>query len=221
MGKGSGEVRLKGEKSKDSAMKMEKLNRFENKVVVITGASRGIGRAIALRFASEGAALVVSANEDRVNDVAEEIRALGTAALPVTCDVSQKPAVELLYDKAVEEFGRVDISVQNAGIITIATVEEMTEDEWDRFLVRESQIENRQKRWPFYCNIFVTNTISLKIRIASGAGEVCSNTENEEKCLTKMAKCFMVTGKCNEKSRSVRRIVPSWISCLHWGWRHK
>jgi meso-butanediol dehydrogenase/(S,S)-butanediol dehydrogenase/diacetyl reductase len=134
MGKGSGEVRLKGEKSKDSAMKMEKLNRFENKVVVITGASRGIGRAIALRFASEGAALVVSANEDRVNDVAEEIRALGTAALPVTCDVSQKPAVELLYDKAVEEFGRVDISVQNAGIITIATVEEMTEDEWDRVM---------------------------------------------------------------------------------------
>ena len=47
MGKGLGEVRLKGEKSKDSAMKMEKLNRFENKVVVIAGASRGIGRAVA------------------------------------------------------------------------------------------------------------------------------------------------------------------------------
>ena len=53
------------------------------------------------------------------------------------------------------------------------------------------------------------NTISLKIRIASGAGEVCSNTENEEKCLTKMAKNSIVTAKCNEKSRSVRRIVPS------------
>ena len=102
MGKGSGEVRLKGEKSKDSAMKMEKLNRFENKVVVITGASRGIGGAIPLRFASEGAALVVRANEDRVNDVAEEIKAHWAERLPVTCDVSQKPAVELLYDKAVE-----------------------------------------------------------------------------------------------------------------------
>ena len=110
---------------------MEKLNRFEDKVVVITGASRGIGRGIALRFASEGAALVVSANEDRVNDVAEEIRALGGAALPVICDVSQKSDVEGLYDKALEEFGRVDISVQNAGIITIARVEEMTEDEWE------------------------------------------------------------------------------------------
>lgn len=51
--------------------------------------------------------------------------------------------------KAVEEFGDVDIFVQNAGIITIATVEEMTEDEWDRFFVRASQIENRQKRWHF------------------------------------------------------------------------
>ena len=101
MGKGSGEIHLKGVKSKDSTMEMEKLNRFEDKVVVITGASRGIGRAVALRFASEGAALVVSANEDRVNDVAEEIRALGTAALPVTCDVSQISDVEVLYDKAV------------------------------------------------------------------------------------------------------------------------
>ena len=134
MGKGLGEIHLKGEKSKDSAIEMEKLNRFEDKAVVITGASRGIGRAIALRFASEGAALVVSANEDKVNDVAEEIRALGTAALPVTCDVSQKPDVEALYDKAVEEFGRVDISVQNAGVITIAKIEEMTEDEWDRVM---------------------------------------------------------------------------------------
>ena len=97
----------------------------------------------------------------------------------------------------------------------------MTEDEWDRFFVRASKIENRQKRWPFYCNIFVTNTISLKIRIASGAGEVCSNAENEGKCLTKMAQISIVTAKCNEKSGSVRRIVPSWISCLHWGWRHK
>ena len=88
MGKGSGEIRFKEEKSKDSAMEMEKLNRFEDKVVVITGASRGIGRAIALRFASEGAALVVSANEERVNDVAEEISASGRAA---ACRLRCKP----------------------------------------------------------------------------------------------------------------------------------
>ena len=69
-------------------MKMEKLKRFENKVVVITGASRGIGRTIALRFASEDAALVVSANEDRVNDVAEEISALGRT---VACHLRCKP----------------------------------------------------------------------------------------------------------------------------------
>ena len=74
--------------------------------------------------------------------------------MPVTCDVNRKST--LLYDKAVEEVGLVDISVQNAGIITIATVEELTEDEWHGSLVREPQIENRQKRWRFYCNIFVT-----------------------------------------------------------------
>jgi meso-butanediol dehydrogenase/(S,S)-butanediol dehydrogenase/diacetyl reductase len=69
---------------------MEKLMRFKDKVVVIAGASRGIGRGIALRFASEGADLVVSANEDRVKDVAEEIKALGRRAVPVFCDVTIK-----------------------------------------------------------------------------------------------------------------------------------
>ena len=113
---------------------MEQLKRFTDKVVVITGASRGIGRGIALRFAEEGAKLVVSANEQRVVDVAEEIRALGREALPVLCDVTRKADVEALYAQALQAFGRVDVSIQNAGVITIAKIEDMTEDEWDRVL---------------------------------------------------------------------------------------
>jgi meso-butanediol dehydrogenase/(S,S)-butanediol dehydrogenase/diacetyl reductase len=113
---------------------MEKLTRFRDKVVVITGASRGIGRGIALRFASEGADLVVSANEDRVKDVAEEIKALGRRAVPVFCDVTIKSDIEALYDQALEAFGKVDVSIQNAGVITIAKIEDMTEEEWDRVM---------------------------------------------------------------------------------------
>jgi len=113
---------------------MENLHRFENKVVLITGASRGIGRGIALRFAREGANLVLNANEERVRDVAGEIRELGRKALPIVADVTIKKQVEDMFAQAMEEFGRLDVSVHNAGVITIARINELTEEEWDKVL---------------------------------------------------------------------------------------
>ena len=105
--------------------------RFGGRVAVITGASRGIGRGIAMRLAREGAAVVVSANEERCADVAEEIRSAGGEASSMVIDVTVKAQVEALYDHALATFGRLDISVQNAGVITIARLEELGEDAWD------------------------------------------------------------------------------------------
>jgi meso-butanediol dehydrogenase/(S,S)-butanediol dehydrogenase/diacetyl reductase len=110
------------------------LARFEGRVAVVTGASRGIGRGIALRLASEGAAVVVSANEERCAEVAKEIRAAGGRSVSMLCDVTNKAQVEALYDLAVAEFGRLDISVQNAGVITIARLEDLAEEDWDRVM---------------------------------------------------------------------------------------
>ena len=104
------------------------------KVAVITGASRGIGAAIARRLAGDGAAVVLSANEAIVHDVARAIEAAGGRAASVEADVTSASDVARLYDVAEEKFGRVDISVQNAGVITIARIEEMTEAEWDKVL---------------------------------------------------------------------------------------
>ncbi len=105
--------------------------RFSGKTVVVTGASRGIGAAIARRFAREGAAILVSANEARVEEVAAAIVHEGGRAASFLCDVTDKAAVKALYDAAEAQFGGVDISVQNAGVITIAKIEDMTEAEWD------------------------------------------------------------------------------------------
>ena len=107
---------------------------LEGKVAVVTGASRGIGAAIVERLAREGAAVVVSANEDRVADVARGIEAAGGRAAAVIADVTDASDVTRLYDEAEARFGRVDISVQNAGVITIARIEDMTETEWDKVM---------------------------------------------------------------------------------------
>lgn len=108
--------------------------RFAGKTAVITGASRGIGAAIAHRFAAEGAAVVVSANEPQAEAIAASIRAKGGKAISVLADVTDKASVIALYDAAETAFNQVDISVQNAGVITIAKIEAMTEIEWDKVM---------------------------------------------------------------------------------------
>lgn len=107
------------------------MQRFNSKTVVITGGNRGIGLAIAKRFASEGANLVLASVEEQVDEAAESLRKDGHNAIGVVCDVRDVNAVKTLYDTAEEHYGSVDVSFQNAGIITIAKVEDLTEKEWD------------------------------------------------------------------------------------------
>lgn len=110
------------------------MRRFENKVVLITGASRGIGKGLAKRFGGEGASLVLASNEEAIHAVAEEFTAAGVPVFASTCDVTRKAEVESLYDQAIKRFGQVDVSIQNAGVITIARIEELSEADWDRVM---------------------------------------------------------------------------------------
>ena len=107
------------------------MQRFTNKTVVVTGGNKGIGYAIAERFAAEGANLVIASIESQVVEAASKLRVVGGNSIGVVCDVTDKAAVEALYDQAEEAFGQVDVSFQNAGIITIAKIEDLTEREWD------------------------------------------------------------------------------------------
>jgi meso-butanediol dehydrogenase / (S,S)-butanediol dehydrogenase / diacetyl reductase len=108
--------------------------RFEGKVAVITGGSRGIGKAIAERFAREGASVCVAANEPRVYETAEGLRAHGGKTLGLVLDVTDRSAVKAMYERVAAELGEVDVSVQNAGVITVARLEDLTEAEWDKVM---------------------------------------------------------------------------------------
>lgn len=108
--------------------------RFEGKVAVVTGGSRGIGRAIAERFAREGAGVCIAANEPMVHDTAAEMCAAGLPALSIEVDVTDRAAVVAMYERVARELGEVDISVQNAGVITVARLEDLTEAEWDKVM---------------------------------------------------------------------------------------
>jgi 3-oxoacyl-[acyl-carrier protein] reductase len=104
---------------------------LKGKVAVITGASRGIGKATALLFAQAGCNVAVnySNNEKAANEVASEAERFGVKAKPFRADVSQKIAVDRMIGRALEEFGKIDILVNNAGIWKHASIETMTEEQ--------------------------------------------------------------------------------------------
>lgn len=110
--------------------------RFKGKVAVVTGASRGIGRAITVALAREGCSVTVNYNKnrDKADEVVEEIRGMGGRALAVKCDVSNRKEVEDMFRTTVNEFGKVDILVNNAAIGIMAPLLETTDELWDRTL---------------------------------------------------------------------------------------
>jgi NAD(P)-dependent dehydrogenase (short-subunit alcohol dehydrogenase family) len=109
--------------------------RLSGRTAIVTGARRGIGRAIALALAGQGADVVVGdISQEDCQKVVDEIERLGRKGLAVKCDVSSGSNVEAMVKKTVAKFGRVDILVNNAGIIAYRPFLELTDDDWDRTL---------------------------------------------------------------------------------------
>lgn len=108
------------------------MKRLENKISLITGAGRGIGRAIALAFVAEGATLVLAARTaSELDSVREEVKTLGGKALAIPTDLSDAAQVHRLADRVLEEFGGVDILVNNAGVAIHHPIPSVPEEVWD------------------------------------------------------------------------------------------
>jgi meso-butanediol dehydrogenase/(S,S)-butanediol dehydrogenase/diacetyl reductase len=111
------------------------MKRIEGKVAVITGAGQGIGRAIALRLAQEGAHIaIVDVNEAKMDDVAAEIRDLGRKVTTFKADISKRDDVYAAIDHAEKQLGGFDIMVNNAGIAQVQPLADVTQEELDKIL---------------------------------------------------------------------------------------
>jgi len=106
---------------------------LSGKIVLVTGSSRGIGRAIALKFASRGAHVIINyvKNRNAAEDVVKRIKIMGRRSIAIKADVSDPQQVRLLIERCINEFGRIDVLVNNAGIIRDRTLKTMSFEEWD------------------------------------------------------------------------------------------
>ncbi|KGR80389.1 3-oxoacyl-[acyl-carrier-protein] reductase [Ureibacillus manganicus] len=127
------------------------MGKLDGKVAVVTGASRGIGRAIALSLAKEGAKVVVnySGSEQKAQQVVDEINSMGTQAIAIQANISEVESVTNLMDSAIKQFGSIDILVNNAGITRDNLIMRMKEDEWD-------DVINTNLKGVFLCTKAVT-----------------------------------------------------------------
>ena len=108
---------------------------LKEKVAVITGSARGIGKSIARRLAKDGATVVIcDLSMEDVSATVDELRSEGAEAFPIEANVTSMASVETMFDKVMEEFGKVDILVNNAGITRDALLVRMDESAWDSVL---------------------------------------------------------------------------------------
>jgi len=112
--------------------------KLSDKVAIVTGSSRGLGKAIAIGFAREGASVVIAARTGvegpipgTIYKTAEEIKALGRRALPIKCDVTSEQSINDMVQKALAQFGRIDILVNNAGVAYYPPVLEIPLKRWE------------------------------------------------------------------------------------------
>lgn len=111
--------------------------RLKNTVAIITGATRGIGKEIAKNFAKEGAALVLNTynlNEQQQEEFKQEFKEWSTKLYIIDGDITKKETINQLVNTAINEFGKIDVLVNNAGILTQSLIQDMSEEVWDQMI---------------------------------------------------------------------------------------
>lgn len=185
----------------------------KGKVAVITGASRGIGKSIALALAAQGATIVAMDMDQAATEaVVAELQAAGTKALAVVGNVTVTADVERMIEAAVEAFGRVDILVNNAGITRDGLIMRMKDEEWDAVL-------NVNLKGAFVCTRAAFKVMSKQrygriINIASVVGQM-GNAGQANYCASKAGLIGLTKSNAREMAKrnvTVNAVAPGFIA---------
>jgi 3-oxoacyl-[acyl-carrier protein] reductase len=174
--------------------------RLEGKNAIVTGASRGLGRAIATAFAREGADVLVNytSREEQAREVAAAIERLGRRAIVHRADVSDATQVQAMAQAAIAEFGRVDILVNNAGITMPKGMRETSEADWDRVLAVNLK------------SVFLCSRAVAEGMIAQGGGRIINiaSTAGQTGTLSGPAYCAAKAGVIGLTKYLARTLAP-------------
>jgi len=187
--------------------------RLDGKVAIVTGAGRGIGRAIVLALAREGADVVVNdVNSRSAEATANEVKAVGRRALPVKADVSVREEVIKVVETAIKAFGKIDILVNNAGIFSSIPLEDITEENWDKMM-------KINLKSVFLCSQAVMKPMKRQrsgkiVNIASMAGKVGGIVAGADYAASKAGVMCLTKSLAKQLAPygiNVNAVAPAWI----------
>lgn len=188
--------------------------KLENKVAIITGASRGIGAATALLFAKEGAEIIVNYNSSKKEAFAivDKVRKLGLDVIAVKCDISQEKDVNKMIKKTIEKFGKIDILVNNAGIVFDVPFFDRTVEQW-------KQTIDINLLGTFLCSKYVAkemlkNKTGKIINISSTNGIDCFDPESVDYDASKAGIISLTKNLAKQLAPNIQvnSIAPGWVN---------
>jgi 3-oxoacyl-[acyl-carrier protein] reductase len=188
--------------------------KLKDKVALITGASRGIGKATALLFAKEGAKVVINylSSEKEAISVVDEIKKIGSEAISIKCDVSQEDQVKEMVKKTINTFGKINILINNAGIVYDLPLFKKTVSEWNHTL-------NINLIGPFLCSKYVSenmikNQSGKIINVSSTNGITTFSPESADYDASKSGLISLTKNLSKELAPNIQVncIAPGWVN---------